>query len=193
MDINADLITRTINGDEIAFKKIYSKISGKVYAICLRYAKNITEANFYFEESYLNIYKNLKRYNYREVFENWADEETVNTCLFLIKKNVFFKPLAIGLNMDENNIEFDNKIETGLSFENQLIIALQNISVGYRTILNLYYIEQYGLSKIGKLFGISLAECKLRLKTANTLFKQQLPNIILDEMLNRRASPNSGR
>lgn len=190
MDINADLITRTINGDEIAFQSIYNIASGKVYSICLRYSKDITEANLYFEESYVNIYKNLKCYNYQESFKNWVSADAVNTCLFLIKKNNYSNLFTDSLINEEKIIKTYKKNKSKFSLQNQLIIALQNMSVGYRTILNLYYIDQHELSTIGELLGLSLADCRLRLKTAKILFKQQLPDKISNEMLYRNASFN---
>jgi DNA-directed RNA polymerase specialized sigma24 family protein len=67
--INAVLINRAAEGDDSAFKNIYDQISGKMYSLCLRYATSSDEANDFFQDGFIKLYKNLSAFRHDGSFE----------------------------------------------------------------------------------------------------------------------------
>ena len=61
-EITPALISKIISGDEAAFELIYNHISGKIYAVWLRYNNNNAEASTIFEKVFRNIHCNLVSY-----------------------------------------------------------------------------------------------------------------------------------
>lgn len=58
--------------------------------------------------------------------------------------------------------------------EHSLLYFVQNLPVRYRTVIYLYYYEEYSAQEIGQLLGISTAAVHTRLSRGRTLLKKQL-------------------
>jgi len=63
-----------------------------------------------------------------------------------------------------------------------LLKMIQELSVGYRTVFNLYAIEGFNHQEIGELLGISENTSKSQLSRARAILKQK----IADQNLNER-------
>ncbi len=171
IDINAVLVKRAAEGDEPAFNQIYNQISGKMYSLCLRYATSPDEANDFFQDGFIKLYKNLSSFRDEGSFEGWARRIFVTTSLDALKKKRI--PFA---DLDENfNIEAtNNSVLDKLSLDH-LMKIITDLPSGYRTIINLYVIENYSHKEIGEMLGITESGSKSKLHKARTYLKNLLP------------------
>src|ERR1700743_530633 len=90
------LTEKAIGGDNPSFQQIYDAIAGKMYSLCLRYAGNAHDANDWFQEGFLKLYKSLSGYRGDGSFEGWARRVFVGTCIDGIKKRNQSFSLTIG-------------------------------------------------------------------------------------------------
>lgn len=171
IDINAVLVKRAAEGDEPAFNQIYNQISGKMYSLCLRYATSPDEANDFFQDGFIKLYKNLSSFRDEGSFEGWARRIFVTTSLDgLKKKRIPFADLDENFNIEATN----NSVLDKLSLDH-LMKIITDLPSGYRTIINLYVIENYSHKEIGEMLGITESGSKSKLHKARTYLKNLLP------------------
>lgn len=169
--ITAVLIKKAADGDDAAFKQIYNQISGKMYSLCLRYANGEDEANDFFQDGCIKLYRNLNAFRNDGSFEGWARRVFVTTCLDALKKRKI-QFADINENINFNTIESD--VIDKLS-QNELFKIINDLPNGYRTIINLYIIEGYSHKEIGEMLNISESGSKSKLHKARTFLKNLLP------------------
>jgi RNA polymerase sigma factor (sigma-70 family) len=168
------LIKRASEGDDFAFKQIYDQISGKMYSLCLRYATGTDEANDFFQDGFIKLYRNLDAFRNDGSFEGWARRIFVTTCLdALKKKRVQFSDLDESINIKANDTNVLDKFS-----HDELMNIIKDLPDGYRTIINLYVIEDYSHKEIGDMLGISESGSKSKLHKARTYLKNLLPEDI---------------
>jgi RNA polymerase sigma-70 factor (ECF subfamily) len=168
------LLKMAIQGDEKAFKAIYDKLSGKMFSLCLRYAGNTNDANDFFQEGIIRVYKNLAAYKGTGSFEGWARRIFVNTCLDLLKSNqkMQIRELDENMNLEANELTGIKKLSQA-----DLIKLIQQLPNGYRTIVNLYLVEEFNHKEIAEMLGISEGTSKSQLSRAKTLLQKSILEI----------------
>lgn len=161
--------------DPAAFKHIYQFLSGKLYYVCLRYLKNEADAQDVLQETFVNAYRKADSFSGSGSFEGWIKRIAVNNCLQKLRqdqKNFGFN-LEIKENQDFEAAHDDDVLEKEES-EAQLLKALQELPVGYRTILNLAILEDYSHREIGIMLNISEGTSRSQLSRAKTALKEKL-------------------
>lgn len=167
LEINTVLIKRAADGDDAAFKTLYDSISGKMYSLCLRYAEDDEEANDFFQEGFIKLYRHLSNFRNEGSFEGWARRIFVTTCLDLLKKKrIRFSDIDENIHTDAEQNTVIDKLSTDL-----LLKVVQKLPAGYRTIVNLYIIEDYSHKEIAEMLGITESGSKSKLHKARTYLK----------------------
>ncbi len=170
-DFDSVLIKKATEGDELAFKQLYDKISGKMYSLCLRYAKDKDEANDFFQDGCIKLYRNLATFRNEGSFEGWARRVFVTTCLDALKKRkIQFADIDENIDLKNTN----NLVQDKLSLD-ELMRIIQNLPDGYRTIINLYVIEDFSHKEIADILGITENGSKSKLHKARLYLKNILP------------------
>ncbi|MBS1743491.1 MAG: RNA polymerase sigma factor [Bacteroidetes bacterium] len=165
------LLEMAKNGDEKAFKAIYDALSGKMYSLCLRYAGNPNDANDYFQDGIIRVYRNLANFKGTGSFEGWARRIFVNTCLDHINKK---QKLNFSEINDEISIETNELTGVERLSHTDLFKLIQKLPEGYRTVVNLYLVEEYNHKEISEMLGISEGTSKSQLSRAKTLLQKSI-------------------
>lgn len=164
------LIQKASDGDEAAFRTLYDSISGKMYSLCLRYAADPDEANDLFHDGFIKLYRHLKNFRSDGSFEGWARRIFVTTCLdALKKKKVWFEDPDETLKTAYRDAEVYDKLSMDYLME-----VIQKMPSGYRTIVNLYIIENYTHKEIANMLGITESGSKSKLHKARNYLKNIL-------------------
>lgn len=168
------LIKMSIKGDEKAFKAIYDMLAGKMYSLCLRYAGNTNDANDFFQEGIIRVYKNLESYKGAGSFEGWARKIFVNSCLDLLntKQKVVFDELKDNILIPSSDLQGYEKLSQA-----DLLKLIQKLPNGYRTIVNLYLVEEYNHKEIAQILGISEGTSKSQLSRAKTILQKNIAEV----------------
>lgn len=159
------------DGDEKAFRAIYDMLSGKMYSLCLRYAGNKSDADDLFQEGIIKVYRFLSTYKGIGSFEGWARRIFVNVCLDHLKdkEKLIFSEL-------HENIDITTTELSGIKRLTQadLLKIIQQLPNGYRTIVNLYLVEEYNHREIAELLGISEGTSKSQLARAKLILQKSI-------------------
>jgi len=136
----------------------------------LRYAQNEQEAEDLMQDSFVKAFEKLKSYNGNGALGGWIRKLTVNTALELYRKN---KRNIVAIEIDNSTqLANDNNIEQ-LEL-NDLLLKIQSLPTGFRTIFNLYAVEGYNHREIGELLNISKGTSKSQYSRARLLLRKMI-------------------
>ena len=76
-----ELIKGCIEEDTHCQKALFERYSGKMMAVCLRYARHRLEAEDIMQESFVKVFDNLDKFRFKGSFEGWVRRIVVNTAL----------------------------------------------------------------------------------------------------------------
>ncbi len=167
-----EIISGCVNGNKKAQKALYDKYSKKMLGVCMRYFRNVDEAEDALQEGFIRIFNSIDKFRNEGSFEGWIRRIIVNTALNYYKSN-----LKHYYAVDYNDIE-DIVEETEQDFDNfsvdVLLKLIQTLPEGYRLIFNMYEIEGYTHKEIGELLGISINTSKSQLMKSKKYLQNKL-------------------
>jgi RNA polymerase sigma factor (sigma-70 family) len=166
------LTQKASGGDNQSFQQIYDAIAGKMYSLCLRYAGNANDANDWFQEGFVKLYKSLAGFRGEGSFEGWARRIFVGTCIDCIKK----RKLSFNAINDDMNIPSDQISGYDKLTNEDLMKAIRKLPDGYRTVINLYLVEGFNHKEIGGMLNISEEGSRSQLFRARVLLQKILRN-----------------
>lgn len=160
---------------EAFFKYFY----GKMKAICLRYAQNRDEAEDIVQEGFIKVFDNLHKYEVTGSIEGWVRRIFVNTAIDYYRKNKNKFNIEDEANVKdedfEDHLEEDDSIYTQIK-QQDIIDAMEELSPAYRTVFNLYAIENYTHNEIAEILDINIGTSKSNYAKAKANLKQILQN-----------------
>jgi RNA polymerase sigma-70 factor (ECF subfamily) len=159
-----------------AFDRLYNRYSPVLFAICMRYASNKTEAEDMLQESFLTIFNKIDSYRYQGSFEGWLKRITVNTAINIIRKNA--RSLQMTMTKDEYHevVAQESDVISQMS-EKDILNCIQHLPSGYRTVFNLYVIEGYKHKEIAEMLNISENTSRTQLIKARKALKLEMENL----------------
>jgi len=162
-------------------KAIYNSFYGYAMAICDRYAKNQDDALEIMNDGFLKVFKEMHNYKpaYADVvgsFKGWVRKIMVYTAIDHFRKSQKHRVVK---ELDNIVFQIPSVSETALDkiSHEEIIRAIQELSPGYRTVLNLYIIEGFTHDEISKRLGISEGTSKSNLAKA----RKQLQKILFKQ------------
>ena len=133
--------------------------------VCLRYSKNEAEAEDLLQDSFIKAFNKLDTFNHKGALGGWLRKLTVNTALEYYRKNKMDSiPLSLVTEEIDENIDAIQKLEL-----DDLVLKIQQLPIGFRTVFNLYAIEGYNHKEIGKLLSIAEGTSKSQYSRAKKL------------------------
>jgi RNA polymerase sigma factor (sigma-70 family) len=141
-------------GEKAAFDKIYAAFSASMFGVCLRYARCRDDAQDMLQESFIKLYNARESVNPELPIAPWIKTITIRTALNYIKKNY-------SIILIDNELKFDQaifEVEYGLDKQalmDKLLKILQQLPDGYRTVFNLYTIDNLTHKEIAEYLSIS--------------------------------------
>ncbi len=162
------LIEGCLKNKNAAQKELYERFSPKMYNLCLRYIKDVNEAEDVLITGFMNVFEKLSQFKHQGSFEGWIRRIIINEALGYLRQH---KTLFIEVDIEKADKEF--QVPDSLE-EYDLMMMIQNLPVGYRTIFNLYAIEGYSHKEISDLMGINESTSKSQLCRARSILKKML-------------------
>ncbi len=177
-----ELLSGCLQNNRKAQFYLYEKYSKKIFGVCLRYAKNTTDAEDILQEGFIKVFKYLKDYSGKGSFEGWIRRIMVTTALnFYKKKNLLNKdvdPETIRI-----SLHADNEILSTMTHD-ELLVLIRQLPYGYQTVFNLNTIEGYSHKEISKIMNISVNTSKSQLSRAKHSLRNKLESLFqVEEMM----------
>jgi RNA polymerase sigma factor (sigma-70 family) len=167
-----ELINGCKKGDKKAQKTLYDKYAAKMLGVCIRYFRNIDEAEDALQEGFIKIFNNIDKFRNEGSFEGWIRRIIVNTSLNYYKSNLkhYYGTDYEELEefIEDDKLNFDN---LSVAF---LLKTIQDLPEGYRLVFNLYEIEGYSHKEIAEMLGVSVNTSKSQLMKAKRSLQKVL-------------------
>lgn len=169
-----DWIEGAIKGERKAQKSIYDALSGKMYAVCLRYMGDADLAQDILQDGFVTLFSKLSSFSGEGSFEGWARKIFVNTALMSLRKNDVLKQsedveAAFGISSNDpgaiQNITYK-----------ELMGYISELPPGFRTVFNMFVIEGYSHKDIAEELGISEATSRSQLLRARAMLQSKIKN-----------------
>jgi RNA polymerase sigma factor (sigma-70 family) len=160
------IVDGCIKKNAIAQKYLYDKFSRKMMGVCLRYCDNEDEAQDILQNGFISVFEHIESFKGTGALEGWIKKIMVNTALTSIRKNKKFRQ-----NIELGEVEFmlpsSNQTNENIKTKD-LLMMIQSLPHGSRTIFNLHAIEGYSHVEIANMLNISEGTSKSQYSRART-------------------------
>jgi RNA polymerase sigma-70 factor, ECF subfamily len=166
------LVERARAGDTRAFERLYREHVGRVYGLCLRMTRDPAIAEDCTQETFINAWKALARFETRSSLGTWLHRIAVNATL--AKRRKASAVMESTSTDDEGEaIESEWTLETPLEV-NEIEAAIEQLPEGARDVLVLHAIYGYSHLEAAEMLGVAEGTCKAQLHRARGLLRDKL-------------------
>lgn len=160
-------------GDAAAHRALYSAYIRHLTAVCSRYVANDEDVKDVLQESFIRIFSQIASFEYRGKgsLKGWLTKVTVNEALKFLNRNnriTFVEMTENELDLHEEPPDIDRIPASAI---HSLIRELPD---GYRTIFNLYVIENRSHKEIAALLGIKESTSASQLHRAKSMLAAKI-------------------
>ncbi len=157
-------------------KKLVETYSPMLLYTAKRYVRDLPKSRDVLQDALLSIFQSIGSFEPSEVssFEAWMRKITINTALKSLRKSWNKKEI--------NGYEIlpDKKVEPTVLHRmsaDEILKLLDAIPEGYRTVFQMYIIDQMSHAEIAEALGISASTSRSQLARARVLLQKMYQNI----------------
>jgi RNA polymerase sigma factor (sigma-70 family) len=165
-----DLIRGCLRGSAQSQRLLYEQYAGKMYAVCLRYARTSSDAADMLQEGFVKVFTKLDQFQFQGSFEGWIRRIMVNTALRTYQRQRFDQESTGYERLPESPVDPDAL--SALS-EAELLTLISRLPEGYRLVFNLVAIEGYSHAEAAELLGIQESTSRSQLTKARRWLCEQ--------------------
>ena len=167
-------LRKALDGDNTATEWIYRKHVRYLSALCSRYITEDEDIKDVLQESFIKIFTSLDSFKYRGegALKAWMAKITLNETLKFVRNN---SRLPIDSIDDKDmNIADGDSMETEDIPTDVLHQLIRELPDGYRTVFNLYVIDDKSHKEIAQLLGIKENTSASQLHKAKSMLAQKI-------------------
>jgi len=179
-----DLVSRLKRKDIKAFNELYDKYSGMVASVAYSYLGSADEVEDVIQETFLRVYKGIKRFKGDALLSTWIYKIAINVCKDMLNRR---KRKAVEL-MDSQEMldwmHYNTAKERHLDdlrteeLKKVLSKALNMLSNEDRMLITLRDVDALSYEEIGKRLGKPVGTVKSRLFYARKRLKGIMENLM---------------
>lgn len=156
---------RTVAAENI--NGLIDKYKSTVYGIALSRLGSKEDADDVFQEVFLALFRKNMSFESEDREKYWIIRTTINQCKKLSLSSWSRKTVPME-DMQEQTGFFESREE------NAVFCAVTELPEKYRTVIYLYYFEEFSAEEIGKILKVRAATVRMRLTRARTMLKSKL-------------------
>ncbi|MFM7662049.1 MAG: RNA polymerase sigma factor [Bacteroidota bacterium] len=145
-----ELIQACIDENQRACMELYEQNKGWLYAVCLRYHKNVVDAQDSLQESFITIYRNLHSFKAEGSFKGWMRKVTIRCILSSFRK----KNKIIVSDFESQSEPVDISLFNSLDRE-ELTFLIERLPAGRKQIFVAHAIDGFSHKEIAEMLSIS--------------------------------------
>ncbi len=171
-----ELLAACQAGKRVAQKRVYELFAPKMVNICRRYAKDLEQARDFMHDGFIKVFLNITKFRGESSLETWITRIMINNSISAIKKEVRngIKVKLEDVKLKESE-SFDFELERKQPITAaQVFETMNELPIGYKTVLTLYILDGYTHKEIGEQIGISEGTSKSQLAKGKRLLAKLL-------------------
>jgi len=165
------IIRECLRGSVQSQKHLYERYAGKMYAVCLRYARSSADAADILQEGFVKVFTKLEQFNFQGSFEGWVRRIMVNTALRTYQRQRFDFEQSGYERLPDMPVDADALASLS---EKELLALIAKLPDGYRVVFNLVAIEGYSHAEAAEMLGIQESTSRSQLTKARRWLMEQL-------------------
>jgi len=163
------LINDCKNKDRKAQEQLYQLYAKKLFAVCLKYSRNYSEAQDHLQDGFLLIFNKIEQFSFKGSFEGWLKRIMINHVLQHYRNQPFLS--LVDEHIEEvSEIEID---EDSISLD-YLLTIIQELPDRYRLVFNLYVLDEFTHQEIAEMLSINIGTSKSNLARARLILKNKI-------------------
>jgi RNA polymerase sigma-70 factor (ECF subfamily) len=176
------LIDESLRGDDNSFKELLSRYLKLIYTITYQITGSEEESKDITQDTFVKVWKNLKKYNGKSSFKTWLISVARNTTIDFLRKKQSI--LFSNLDKDDDADNFKDSLIDNQPLQDELFEieenktkvekALLKISIEKRTIIILHIYEDLTFEEISKILNKSINTVKSQYRRALLELKEYL-------------------
>lgn len=166
-----ELIEGCLRGNPQCERALFDRYAGRMMSVCLRYAKEHSEAEDILQEGFIKVYANLKSFRHEGSFEGWVRRIMVTSALKYLRKARPTQELSVIEEFRESPDLPDVIAHLG---EQEIMKLVCNLPDGYRAVFNLYVIEGYKHQEIADMLSIEESTSRSQLVKARKWLQEKV-------------------
>ncbi|MBU1078510.1 MAG: sigma-70 family RNA polymerase sigma factor [Spirochaetes bacterium] len=159
-----------------AFKEIYNRYYKRIFKLLHNSIENIDDCMDLLQQTFLNVYKNLSKYNNKYEFSTWIYRIAINIVKnykrSAMRANVFLKEYKI-LKIDSYNPDYVNIIYEEKAIED-LHHEIQKLPKKFGLPLLLFTTGKLSIHEVAKVFKVSDSAVRKRITRAQEILKNKM-------------------
>lgn len=155
-----------------AQKALYDLYSGKMFAVCYRYAHNREDAEDMLQEGFIKVFSQIHRFESRGSLEGWVRRIMIHTCINVLKKNKRFNE-SVDL-IHANALQGREDAVPSIVQAKEVVECIRMLPMGYRTVLNLYAIEGFSHREIAGMLDVEESTSRSQYTRARAMLEDIL-------------------
>lgn len=179
-----EIVNGCLDDDRRSQEALFKMFYGKMLAVCSRYISDPDTAQEVLQQGFIKVFDKLEVFDFKGSFEGWVRRIIVNTAIDSIRKAKrapLLKDKDTDFKMDSTDeLEESEALELTELKASIALKAIEKLSPGYRTVFNLFVIEDYSHKEIAEILNISEGTSKSNLSKA----KMNLKKILTEEFSN---------
>jgi RNA polymerase sigma-70 factor (ECF subfamily) len=177
IDWEGALVERARAGDTRAFERLYREHVGRVYGLCLRMTRQPALAEDCTQETFINAWRALAKFETRSALGTWLHRIAVNVTLAKRRKSARYETVPEA-DAEEEVSEPQWTLETPVEVE-EIEEAIGSLPDGARDALVLHALYGYSHIEAAQMLGVAEGTCKAQLHRARKLLRERL-NVEVD-------------
>ncbi len=181
-----ELVNQIKKGNANAYKYLVNKYKKLVFNIAFKLSfDNQNDVEDIAQEVFIKVYKNIKQYRKESKLSTWIAAITWKTAIDFNRKRTrhkinytdkleVFENLTFTINKNSNESEIKNIVRE----------TINQLPPNYRTVLTLFYLEEFSYPEIEEITGMPLGTIKSYLNRARKTFKETIENNLGYEVTN---------
>lgn len=177
-----ELINRILQGEKALFEIIVRRFNASLYKVGRTYNYNLEDTKDLMQETFIDAYKSLGKFEYRSSFKTWLIRIMLNKCYKYKTRVRFINDNELDRNENgqsmfkEANNDTDRLIsrrELGHIIE----ASLMKIPYDYRMTFSLREINGLSVIETANLLNISESNVKVRLNRAKAMLRKEISKV----------------
>lgn len=166
------LIKKAIDGDKDAFSKLISEYERKLYIIARSRISNEEDVKDIIQDTIMNAYINLKTLKNIDKFNLWITTILINKCNKFYVNNV--NVLSYDDMYENSSYLVCNQDTDDINATMDFIQIIGFLDVEDRTIITMYYMDEYTTKEIGEIFNINESTLRSKISRIREKIKKSL-------------------
>jgi RNA polymerase sigma factor (sigma-70 family) len=167
------ILRKSIAGKRQYQEQLYDRFSSMVYGVCLRYVKDSTQAEDYFQEIFIKVFQQLKKVETAEALPGWIRQIAINYCIDKLRsaRAINVETDQVIESADEAYHELIDKIS-----EEEIVQLINELPEGYRLVFNMS-IDGFSHKEIAQQLNIGESTSRSQLTYARRYLQEKLKKI----------------